>query len=158
MIVGFSKGLPYYAQLLSLYAGRSALERNSAVVEMSDLRIALRKVLKEADPLARKTYELATRDEMDRFAADVLFAAATAPYDDYGSFTVEDAAKVPVDIDGRSISVEELELAFDDLSQDPDTHVIEKWVLPAEDTRYGFVLQTMRQYILLRQAARRGLI
>ncbi len=158
MIVSFSKGLPYYAQLLSLHAGRSALERGSDVVEMVDLKSALEKVLKEADPLAKKSYELATRDETDAFVVDVLFAAATAPYDAYGSFTVEDAAAIPVQGSGKSIPLKKLQKAFDDLAEQKDARIIDKWIMPAEDTRYSFVLQTMRQYVLLRQAARRGLM
>ena len=104
------------------------------------------------------TVDAAASEAVSAYDMTITNETATAPYDAYGSFTVEDASQVPVDADGRTISVKELELAFDDLSQDPDTHVVDKRVMPAEDTRFGFVLQTMRQYILLRQAARSGLI
>ncbi len=158
MIVSFSKGLPYYAQLLALHTGRIALERGSSTVEMAHLRAALEKVLKEADPLVRTSYEIATRDETNLFAVDVLYAAALTRFDKYGSFTAADTAKIIIDDDGRKIAELTLYKAFNELSRQKNAEIIDKWRTPAAKTRYTFSLQTMRQYILLRQAARRGLM
>ena len=158
MIVSFSKGLPYYAQLLSLHAGRKALERGSMLVQMTDLRDALEMVLRESDPLAKASYNAATRDDSDQFLIDVLFAAATAPFDDYGTFTAESAAEMFVDPEGKKLPETAIRQSLDDLAQQDNARLIEKWAMPAAKTRYAFVLQTMRQYILLRQAVRRGLM
>lgn len=158
MIVSFSKGLPYYAQLLCLHAGRKALERGSMLVRMADLRDALEMVLRESDPLARASYEAATREETDQFVIDVLFAAATAPFDDYGTFTAASAAEMLVDSEGKTLPETAIRQSLEDLAQQETARLIEKWTVPKDETRYTFVLQTMRQYILLRQAVRRGLM
>lgn len=158
MVVAFSKGLPYYAQLLSLHAGRTALRRGSMLVQMADLRDALELVLIESDPLARGSYEAATREETDQLLNDVLFAAATAPFDKYGTFTAESAAEMFVDSEGEKLPDEEIRQCLEDLAQQDDARLIETWPAPTAETRYAFVLQTMRQYILLRQAVRRGLM
>jgi Holliday junction resolvasome RuvABC ATP-dependent DNA helicase subunit len=158
MIVAFSKGLPYYAQLLSLHAGRTALMRGSMLVQMGDLRDALEMVLIESDPLARASYETATQEETDQHLIDILFAAATAPFDDYGTFTAEGAAEMFVDGDGKKLPEAEIRQCLEDLTQQENGRLIETWPMPTAETRYAFVLQTMRQYILLRQAVRRGLM
>ncbi len=158
MIVSFSKGLPYYAQLLALHTGRMALECGSSTADVTHLRGALEIILNEADPLVKTAYEIATRDETNLFAVDVLYAAALAKFDKYGSFTAADTAKIIIDDDGRQIPKLTLHKAFNYLSQQKNAEIIDKWKTPAARTRYTFNLQTMRQYILLRQAARRGLM
>lgn len=158
MIVSFSKGLPYFAQLLALHTGRMALECGSSTADVTHLRGALEIILNEADPLVKTTYEIATRDETNLFAVDVLYAAALAKFDKYGSFTAADTAKIVIDDDGRQIPKLTLHKAFNYLSQQKNAEIIDKWKTPAARTRYTFNLQTMRQYILLRQAARRGLM
>jgi len=156
MIVSFSKGLPYYAQLLSLHAGRRALEREASQVQMADLRHALENVLRESDPLAKASYELATRQETDEFVTEVLYAAAVAPHDDFGTFTIETVASLPVDIGGKKLAETALRQCLDELAEDENALLIRAG--PPEESRYSFALQTMRQYILLRQAARRRII
>jgi len=153
-IVSFSKGLPYYAQLMALHAGRAALERDSSIVELADLRTALGKVLEEEDPLVKESYEIATLDETNQFVVDVLYAAAAAHIDRYGIFSAADAAKITVNDDGKKIREIALHKALSRLSQGDRNQVIEKWKTPAGKTRYTFVLQTMRQYVLLKQADR----
>ncbi len=115
-------------------------------------------VLIESDPLARASYETATRDETDQLLIDILFAAATAPFDEYGTFTAESAAEMFVDSEGKKLPEAEIRQCLEDLAQQENMRLIETWPTPTAETRYAFVLQTMRQYILLRQAVRRGLM
>ena len=124
----------------------------------STIAVALEKVLTEADPLVKTGYATATREETNLFTVDVLYAAALAKFDKYGYFTAEDTAKVIVDDDGRQIPLLTLHKAFDELTQYKNAEIIDKWKTPAARTKYAFNLQTMRQYILLRQAERRGLM
>jgi len=156
-IVSFSKGLPYYAQLMALHAGRVALGRDSSTVEMADLRTALGKILEEEDPLIKESYEIATSDETNQFVVDVLYAAAAARVDRYGTFLAADAAKIVVNDEGKKIREIALHKALSRLSQGDRNQVIEKWKTSASKTRYTFVFQTMRHYVLLKQADRRGL-
>jgi hypothetical protein len=128
------------------------------LVQMADLRDALELVLIESDPLARASYEAATREETDQLLNDVLFAAATAPFDKYGTFTAESAAGMFVDSEGEKLPEAEIRQCLEDLAQQEDARLIETWPAPTAEIRYAFILQTMRQYILLRQAVRRGLM
>ena len=128
------------------------------LVQMADLRDALELILVESDPLARASYDTATREESDQLVMDVLFAAATANFDEYGTFTSESAVEMFVDSDGKSRPESEISQCLEDLAQREDARIIESWPSPTDEVRYAFVLQTMRQYILLRQAVRRGLM
>jgi len=128
------------------------------LVQMADLRDALEMVLVESDPLARASYETATRDETDQLLIDILFAAATASFDDYGTFTVESVAEIFVDSEGKKLPEAEIRQCLEDLAQQENARLIETWLMPTAETRYAFVLPAMRQYILLRQAVRRGLM
>jgi Cdc6-like AAA superfamily ATPase len=156
-IVSFSNGSPYFAQLMALHAGRVALKRDSATVEMADLRTALGKVLGEEDPLIRESYDTATSDETNQFVVNVLYAAAAARMDRYGTFSAADAAKVTINDAGETIREIVLHRALSRLSQSEKNKIIEKWKTPAGKTQYTFVLHTMRQYVLLRKADHRGL-
>jgi len=158
MIVSFSKGLPYFTQLLCLYSGQVALSRNSAIVEVVDFREALNRCVEEADPLVKVAYDLATQGDSNQFMADVMFAAASARLDKYGSFTAKGASKVVVNDQVHRILELTLHRALSALGDEKYYGLIEKRRMPSGAIRYFFANQTMRQYIILRQAQARGLM
>ena len=158
MIVSFSKGLPYFTQLLCLYSGQVALSRNSASVEVVDFREALNRCVEEADPLVKAAYDLATQGENNQFMVDVMFAAASARLDEYGSFTAKDASKVVVNDQLHRILELTLHRALSALGDEKYYGLIEKRRMPSGAIRYFFANQMMRQYIILRQAKARGLM
>lgn len=157
-VVSFAKGLPYYAQLMCLYSGRHALERESSSVEMRDLREAMAQVLDEADPVTAAMYDMATQGERNQFMTDVMFAAARCRFDRFGAFTAADAADVALDADERKLRELTLHKALSTLTLPQNGAVLEKRRTPSGTTKYSFQHQTMRQYILVRQARQRGLI
>ncbi len=158
MIVSFSKGLPYFTQLLCLYSGQAALSRNSTSVEIVDFREALNRYVEGADPLVKAAYDLATQSDNNRFMADVMFAAASARFDKYGSFTAKDASKVMVNDQGHRILELTLHRALSALGDEKYHGLMEKRRAPSGAIQYFFANQTMRQYIILRQAQARGLM
>lgn len=158
MIVSFSKGLPYFTQLLCLYSGQAALSRNSRTVEIVDFREALKRCVEEADPLVKIAYDLATQSDGNQFVADVMFAAASARFDECGSFTAVNASKVVVNDQGHRILELTLHRALTDLGREKYYGLIEKRRAPSGVIQYFFANQTMRQYIILRQAKARGLM
>lgn len=157
-VVSFAKGLPYYAQLMCLYSGRHALARGSSTVEMKDLREAMAQVLEEADPVTVAMYDMATQGERNKFTTDVMFAAARCRFDRFGAFTATDAADVALDSDERKLRELTLHKALSSLILPKNGAVLEKRRTPSGTTKYCFQHQTMRQYILVRQARQRGLI
>jgi GTPase SAR1 family protein len=158
MIVTFSKGLPYFTQLLCLYSGQAALSRNSTSVEINDFRKALNRCAEEADPLVKAAYDLATRGDSNQFMTDVLFAAASARFDEYGSFTAKDASKVAVNDQGHRIIELTLHRALSALGDEKYYGMVEKHRTPSGAVQYFFANQTMRQHIMLRQLQARGLM
>lgn len=157
-IASFSKGLPYYVQLMCLHAGQRAIERGSKVVEINDLRGALEKILQEADPNLIRMYELATHGEQKQFMADVLFASSRCYFDQNGAFSATDAAQVVIDKDGRKIPELSLHKALTSLTLPESGPMLEKRKSPTGVTKYTFLNQMTRQFILVRQARDRGLI
>jgi type II secretory pathway predicted ATPase ExeA len=132
-VIRFARGMPYYAHLLCLYAGRAAAARGSADVTAADLTVAVNEVLMKQEPELGRSYAALTA--ADPAAADLLFAAATADADAHGRF----AAAGP-----------------------PPDALVEAGVLARtaapDGPRFGFVQPALAHYVLFRQAARRGLL
>lgn len=158
MIVSFAKGLPYFAQLMCLQAGRVALERGSHIVELADLRNGLLSVLQKADHGLVTAYQHATSGEKNQFMVDVLFATASARFDKYGAFTVADAVNALANFEGQRIKELNFHKALSALTEDKKGKVIHKFRTPSSGTKYMFHNHMMRQYILLRQSIKRNLI
>lgn len=157
-IVALSKGLPYYAQLMGLHAGRNAEKRNSKTIEIYDLQVALQTIVDSMDPLIVKQYELATRGEHNLFMMDVLFAAAFSHQDPYGAFTVTDASHAMQRNFGKVMQQLTVHKALSKLSENEAGPILEKVRLPSGTLTYSFVNPSMRQYILFRQGRDRGIV
>ena len=92
-IARLSKGLPYFAQLLCLHAARHAVSGGRTVIEIADLGYAVDRAIEEADNTLRLGFDQAVRGDSG-VTREALFAAADCAADDFGSFTIDDAAKV----------------------------------------------------------------
>ncbi len=158
LIVALSKGLPYYAQLMGLHAGRNAAKRNSKTIEICDLRVALQTIVDSMDPLIVKQYEMATRGEHNLFMMDVLFAAAVSRHDPYGAFTVIDATHAMRKNFGKVMQELTVHRALSKLSENEVGPILEKIRLPSGALTYNFINPSMRQYILFRQGRERGIV
>ena len=132
-IVGMSRGLPYFTQLLCFHAGRHAIERDSHRIERQDLQVAIGRAVEEADHFVVDVYERATRAEKNAFMTDVLFAAARTSCDAFGRFTAEDAAGMSTDLEGSEIALLTMRRALASLSGD-EKPMLEKHPGAAEDT------------------------
>jgi hypothetical protein len=89
---------------------------------------------------------------------DVMFTAARCRFDRFGAFTAADAADVSLDGDDRKLRELTLHKALSTLNLPQNGAVLEKMRTPSGTMKYSFQHQTMRQYILVRQARQRGLI
>lgn len=157
-IVTLSKGTPYYVHLLALLAGRHALGRNSTTVGFDDLRAAISDLLSEIDPNLVTAYEGATRSEWNLFMTDIVFAAAAAPFDAYGRFRADGVLKVLESHTGKSHRIVNIHGGLARLSKNERVRILERTVSAGGAIEYDFINPLMRQYVLLRQAERRGLI
>jgi Cdc6-like AAA superfamily ATPase len=156
-IAGFAKGLPYYAQLLSLHAARSAVSRGSSEVSLQDLAYAVARCVQEAERSIVEAYNKALGPDRKASFADVLYVAAQCRSDEYGTFHPADMVQVPVRENGDPLSLLSLQYPLSRLSDDERGGVLQRLAEPG-GFRYRFRNQMMRQYVLLRQARDRGLI
>jgi hypothetical protein len=158
-IVDFAQGLPYHAQLMSLFAARNALRRNSLRVEAEDLSYAILRSIEEAGPGIRTAYDLAVTSQSGGTSfRDVLFAAACARSDEFGVFSVADVVHAAAHTGGtqptNSLS---LQYPLKKLT-DPERGAMLRRLVGSDGLRYQFTNQMMRHYVMLRQARERGLV
>lgn len=155
IIVNLSKGLPYYAQLLSLHAARGAVARGSREVQRSDMAEAVKRCAEEAERALIEAYHRVIGEGQGR-TADVLFLAAQAQSDAFGSFLPEDLLAVPLQPGERHPPADAVASTLDQLTGGNHA-VLERVILPGGH-RLRFRNQMMRQFVLLMQAERRGIL
>jgi hypothetical protein len=155
-IITLSRGSPYYAHLLALLSGRHAMARKSNIVIQEDIRAAISDILAEFDPNVINTYESATQTDTNMFMADIVFAAAVAPFDAYGRFSAEGALKALEGYTGRSHEILNISRGLARLTKEGPHRMLEKFGSPGATATYDFVNPLTRQYVLLRQINQRG--
>jgi energy-coupling factor transporter ATP-binding protein EcfA2 len=157
-IVHFAQGLPYHAQLLCLFAARSAVRRNSQRVERGDLRYAVQRAAEEAEGKIKEAYNLALGIQGTSAAfRDVLFAAANAESDPFGTFTAADVAAAAARMGDQPLTLLSLQYPLKKLT-DPDRGAMLRRIPTPDGLRYQFFNQMMRHYVLIRQSLERGLV
>lgn len=156
-IIDFAQGLPYQAQLLCLFAARNAVRRNSRQVERDDLRYAVERIAEEAESRIKDAYGQAVGTPVESVFQEVLFHAARARSDEFGSFTAADvAAAGPPHAEGEG-SLLALQYPLKKLTELERGSVL-RCTMTAVGPRYHFCSQMFRNYVLVHQAARRGLV
>jgi Cdc6-like AAA superfamily ATPase len=157
-IVELAQGLPYHAQLLCLFAARSALRRHSAEVEGEDLRYAVQRAAEEAEGKIKEAYALAVAGSQGGGTAfkDVLFAAARCIGDAFGTFAVDDVARAAL-AHGINLSALALQFPLKKLTE-PGRGAMLRRFTGLDGLRYQFVNQMLRHHVLARQAIERGLV
>jgi Cdc6-like AAA superfamily ATPase len=157
MIIDLAQGLPYHAQLLGLFAARSAARRQSKIVEQEDLRYAVERAAEEAEGKIKEAYNLAVMSQGGGTSfKDVLFAAARSASDEFGSFTVADVARAAAQ-QGWDLSLLSLQFPLKKLTE-PARGAVLRRINGIDGLRYQFVSQMMRHHVLARQAVERGLV
>jgi Cdc6-like AAA superfamily ATPase len=151
-IVEFAQGLPYHAQLLCLFAARSALRRNAREIGAEDLRYAVERAADEAESRVKDAYALAVGTPAEPAFEDALFHAARAKSDEFGAFTAEDVAAA-----GGADSVSAVHETLRRLTE-LDRGAVLRRIDGARGVRYQFSSQMLRHYVLARQAPQRGLV
>lgn len=157
-IVMLSKGLPYFAQLLSLHSARAAVARGRAQVERADLVEAVRRCAVEADRSVVEAYHRTLgREDRASGLEDVLYAAARAEVDEFGSFRPQDvAAFAGIDETHEDGGVRALPADLARLAEGEGA--VLEWVIVPTGHRIRFRNQMMRQFVMLMQAERRNLL
>lgn len=150
-----SRGLPFVTGFLCLHAGCAAVRAGKDVIGTQELAFALRRFVDQVDPRVVEAYRRVTRAESHAFMVDVLFAAAAARMDDYGRFTIRDAASIPRDDGRKPLTEAVVARVFDTLCEDDG--VMERHTTSLQEVSFGFRSELMRPYVVIRQSLKYGL-
>lgn len=154
-IVMLSKGLPYFAQLLSLHAARAAVGTDRFHVQKSDLVDAVNRCVAEADRSLVEAYHQTLGRDDKKGLADLLYRAAIVEADDFGSFQPEDV----LGTGKRDQNGKDHEKMQELLGKLTEGHgALLEWVIVPTGHRLRFRNQMMRQFVMLMQAEQRGLL
>jgi Cdc6-like AAA superfamily ATPase len=156
LIVELAQGLPYHAQLLGLFAARSAARRHAKTVELEDLRYAVERAAEEAEGKIKEAYNLAVASQGGSSFKDVLFAAARSASDEFGCFTVTDVARAATER-GWDLSLLSLQFPLKKLTE-PARGAVLRRINGLDGLRYQFASQMIRHHVLVRQAVERGIV
>ena len=156
-IIELAQGLPYHAQLLCLFAARSASRRQSARIEREDLRYSVERSAEEAEARVKEIYDLAVGPHENASFRDVLFYAARCRSDEYGTFAATDVAAAAAQANPESLSLLALQYPLKKLTEPERGAILRRMVGPG-GLRYQFASQSLRHHVLCRQAALRGLV
>lgn len=87
-ITQLSQGFPHYTHLLAQAAARFAIDADRTSIEPSDVQKAVDRVVDRVHQSIREAYEMAIASSQSKTYEAALAAAALAPHDDRGYFTV----------------------------------------------------------------------
>lgn len=156
-IADLAQGLPYHAQLLCLFAARSAVRRHSPRIEREDLRYAVQCAAEEAETRVKESYNLAIGPHESTSFRDVLFYAARCRSDEFGTFSATDVAAAAAGPGSEGLSLLALQYPLKKLTEPERGAVLRRLVGPG-GLRYQFRSQMIRHHVLVRQAEQRGLV
>jgi Cdc6-like AAA superfamily ATPase len=87
-ISGLSKGLPHFAHLLSLHAGRAAIDSKRLIVQHADIGPAVDAAVEQVDESIMHAYQRAIHStKKEAKYKQVLLACAMAETDEFGNFS-----------------------------------------------------------------------
>ena len=148
-----SRGLPHYAHLLGLYAGRAALDDGRIEVEKQDVRKALESAVAKTHATVQADYSKAVRSSRtDAQYAHVLLACSLAPTDNLGWFYPRNVKEPLSRIMDKQCKVEAFARHLHSFC-DPDRGPILRKDCDSARPRFRFVDPIVQPYILMRGIA-----
>lgn len=105
-ITSLASGLPMYAHLLSVQAGRHAVSQKRLNVDQPDVKVSITKAIAETEATIRDEYEKATYSANKSLYPQVLLACAMAHTDDQGRFAPSDICDPLFRITGSSYTTD----------------------------------------------------
>jgi hypothetical protein len=101
-IIGLAKGLPSYAHLLALHAGRQALDHQSLTIALPHVQSAIKVAISQTEETIRTDYDRATYSPRKTLHPTVLLACAMARTDEFGRFQPNDVCEPMQQITGEN--------------------------------------------------------
>ncbi|MDE0331134.1 MAG: hypothetical protein OXL41_04635 [Nitrospinae bacterium] len=150
-IVDLSQGLPYITHLLSLHSAKSAIKRESKIIQREDIKEGIRISLSDWQQSIKSAYYQATRSpQPGNIFREVILACAFAETDDLGYFSAA-SVRAPLNtiVPDRSYDIPNYARHLKLLSG-PDRGGLFDRVGEKRRLRYRFISPLMRPYIVMR--------
>ena len=157
-IVFISKGLPYYAHLLSQHAAQASCDRCSIVIEGKDVDEALTRSFKEVTQTIREEFDKAIfseRTEKTLFS-EVLVACSLAMRDQVGRFTAKAVAIELFKVTGVAYEVPQFAYHLSEFCQSKRGAILQR-LGKTRNFKYRFRESLMEPYVLA-QGIKLGLL
>jgi Cdc6-like AAA superfamily ATPase len=149
-IVEFSQGFPHYTHLLSKYAARSAILRDSNKIERGDFLVAIDSAIEDAHESIRSSYEKAvmTRKD-DAIYKEVLYACANTKIDENGTFKATDIQRSLSEILRRDVKLQSYSYHLGTLCQTERGAILQR-VGSKNNFRYKFKNPLLKAFVTLK--------
>jgi Cdc6-like AAA superfamily ATPase len=151
-ITGLSKGLPHYAHLLALCAGRKALDSKTLTVTQRHVKDAIETAVIGTQHSIRTVYDKATYSTKKAIYEQVLLACAMSECDDVGRFLPVAVAEPLSAIMKRKYTVENFAKHLHAFCE-PQRGPVLKKTGQEYRWRYRFVNPLMQPYVLMKGLA-----
>lgn len=104
-IVELSEGLPQYTHLFCRHSINHYLEKADITsdISLSDFKGSINTICEEMDESIKRKYQKAIIDDKSNIYEELLIACASAPIDEYNSFTQKDVRNILKDITTRRL-------------------------------------------------------
>ena len=153
-ITNYARGLPHYAHLLGLHAGRAGLVRGETTVTQEDVKNAIPIALEKAQASIRSQYRLAvTSSRKEAQFKDVLLACALAKTDEFGYFAPTDVCKPLSTIMKQKRGLESFAKHLHKFSGSERGNVLKKEMLSKGRPRFRFENPLLQPYVILKGLA-----
>ncbi|MBN1910144.1 MAG: orc1/cdc6 family replication initiation protein [Pirellulales bacterium] len=150
-----SKGLPHYAHLLGLHAGRAALDNKSLCVTQEHVQLAVKTAIQKTQASIQASYcKAITSSRKEALFPQVLLACAIAETDDLGWFYARNVRAPLEKILGKEHKIEAFARHLHGFCEDTRGPVLRKDDSPARP-RFRFANPLVQPYTLMRGLADR---
>jgi Cdc6-like AAA superfamily ATPase len=148
-VIKFSQGFPHYTHLLSKYAAKSAILRDSNTIQRPDFEIAVDSAISDAHESIRQSYEKAVMTRKDvALYKEVLSACALVALDENGTFRATDLQEPLSKILKREVPLQAYLYHLGTLCQSKRGEILQK-VGSESNFRYKFKNPLIKAYVSL---------
>lgn len=146
-----TKGLPHYAHLLGLHAGRAALDKGKTCVMVEDLMVGIKTTIDKVQASVQRYYRQAiSSSRKDAQFKNVLLACAMSQTDEFGYFAPVDVRAPLSKIRGASCEIESFSRHLHAFSESDRGPVLKREAHGTSRPRFRFHNPLVQPYVLLR--------
>ena len=149
-----ARGLPHYAHLLGLHAGRAAFAEQTLEVQRPHVSKAIRTALEKTQGSVEGDYRRAiASNRKDAQYREVLLASSITSTDEFGYFAPADVVRPLSRILGRDCKVEAFSRHLAAFADEKRGAVLRREVIASGRPRYRFMNPLLQPYVILRGVA-----